>query len=67
LRQFYDAQVTDKYRETRLINVRQPAIVLLNPEDAGALLEEPTTVEEKRTAEYWKKRAYIYVMGNIDA
>ena len=32
---------TDKYRGTKEINVRQPAIVLLNPEDAGSLLVEP--------------------------
>ena len=55
---------TDKYRGTIEINVRQPAIVLLNPEDAGSLIEEPITIRQKRMAEYWKKRAFIYTMGN---
>ena len=53
---------TDKYRGTREINVRQPAIVLLNPEDAGSLLAEPVTEQEKQTAMYWKERAFIYIM-----
>lgn len=53
---------TDKYRGTREIHVRQPAIVLLNPEDAGSLLAEPVTVQEQQTAMYWKARAFIYIM-----
>lgn len=53
---------TDKYRGTKEINVRQPAIVLLNPEDAGSLLAEPVTVQEQQTAMYWKERAFIYIM-----
>lgn len=53
---------TDKYRGTREINVQQPAIVLLNPEDAGSLLTEPTTLQEQQLAMYWKERAFIYVM-----
>ncbi|CAF1538053.1 unnamed protein product [Adineta steineri] len=54
---------TDKYRGTKEINVRQPAIVLLNPEDAGSLLQEPNTTEQKNMFEYWQKRAFIYIMG----
>ncbi|CAF3254966.1 unnamed protein product [Rotaria socialis] len=53
---------TDKYRNTREINVQQPAIVLLNPEDAGSLLAQPTTIQEQQAALYWKERAFIYVM-----
>ncbi|CAF1508106.1 unnamed protein product [Adineta steineri] len=54
---------TDKYRRTVEINVRQPAIVLLNPEDAGSLTREPRTAEEQQSAKYWKKRAIVYIMG----
>lgn len=53
---------TDKYRNTKEINVQQPAIVLLNPEDAGTLLTEPVTRKEQQTAMYWKQRAFIYIM-----
>ncbi|CAF2913034.1 unnamed protein product [Rotaria sp. Silwood2] len=55
---------TGKYRQTKKINVRQPAIVLLNPEDAGSLLAEPITFEEQQTAKYWKERAFIYIMND---
>ncbi|CAF1545884.1 unnamed protein product [Adineta ricciae] len=54
---------TDKYRRTVEINVRQPAIVLLNPEDSGSLTREPTTCEEQQTAAYWKRRATVYIMS----
>ncbi|CAF4321158.1 unnamed protein product, partial [Adineta steineri] len=54
---------SDKYRRTVDINVRQPAIVLLNPEDAGSLTHEPNTVEEQQSTQYWKKRAIVYIMG----
>jgi hypothetical protein len=54
---------TDKYRGTKQINVRQPAIILLNPEDAGSLLAEPVTEQQKQTAQYWKERAFIYIMS----
>ncbi|CAF4464345.1 unnamed protein product, partial [Adineta steineri] len=54
---------SDKYRRTVDINVRQPAIVLLNPEDAGSLTREPNTVEEQQSTQYWKKRAIVYIMG----
>ncbi|CAF1491267.1 unnamed protein product [Rotaria sp. Silwood1] len=59
----YKISASDKYRGTKEINVRQPAIVLMNPEDAGSLLEEPITDLQKKTAEYWNKRAFIYIMG----
>lgn len=39
-----------------------PAIVLLNPEDAGSLLN-PSNDEEKADCNYWQKNAFIYVMG----
>ncbi|CAF1539458.1 unnamed protein product, partial [Adineta ricciae] len=55
--------VSDKYRETKTINVRQPAIVLMHPEDTGSLLREPVTAEQRQTNAYWRKRAFIYVMG----
>ena len=58
-------QATDKYRGTKQINVRQPAIVLLNPEDTGSLLAEPITNQQQKLAEYWKERAFIYIMGNL--
>ncbi len=48
---------------TKEISARQPAIVLLNPEDAGSLLEEPLTRHQQNTADYWNKRAFIYIMG----
>jgi hypothetical protein len=35
----------------------------MNPEDAGSLLKEPITFEQQKLAEYWKKRAFIYIMG----
>ena len=55
---------TDKYRGTKEINVRQPAIVLLNPEDAGSLLDEPVTLQQQQLAQYWKERAFVYVMND---
>ena len=55
---------TDKYRGTKQINVRQPAIVLLNPEDAGSLLDEPVTLQQQQLAQYWKERAFVYVMND---
>ena len=55
---------TDKYRGTKEINVRQPAIVLLNPEDAGSLLAEPITLQQQQTSMYWKERAFIYIMND---
>ncbi|CAF1511608.1 unnamed protein product [Adineta ricciae] len=59
----YEIHATDKYRGAKKLVVRQPAIVLLNPEDAGSLLKEPITDQEKSMAEYWKERAFIYIMG----
>ncbi len=63
---FLTSQATDKYRGTQEIIVRQPAIVLLNPEDTGSLLlTENLTVEQRQNAAYWKKRAFIYIMGKL--
>lgn len=46
-----------------MINVIQPAIVLLNPgKDEGSLSSTPKTNEAKEEAKYWKKRAFIYRM-----
>ena len=45
------------------INVRQPAIVLMNPENAGSLLATPMTAAAQQLAAYWRKRATVYVMG----
>ncbi|CAF1327988.1 unnamed protein product [Rotaria sordida] len=49
---------------TKQINIRQPAIVLLNSEDAGSLLEEPISDRQKKTAAYWNERAVIYIMAS---
>ena len=57
--------MTDKYQPTRQICVRQPAIVLMNPENAGSLLAKPNTLIERQNAAYWKSRATIYVIGNV--
>ncbi|CAF2794228.1 unnamed protein product [Rotaria sp. Silwood2] len=53
---------TDKYRPSKDINVRQPAIVLLNPQHVGSLLAEPIDENQKRSSEYWQQRAVIYIM-----
>ena len=47
-----------------MINVVQPAIVLLNPgRDEGSLTAEPHTKDAEEDTKYWKKRAFIYRMG----
>ncbi|CAF1108919.1 unnamed protein product [Rotaria magnacalcarata] len=54
---------TDKYRHSTMINVVQPAIVLLNPgKDEGSLTAKAMTKEAQEEADYWKKRAFIYRM-----
>ena len=46
-----------------MINITQPAIVLLNPgRDEGSLAMVPKTKEAEEEVKYWKKRAYIYRM-----
>jgi len=40
-----------------------PAIVLLNPEDAGSLLREPSNELEQAEYDYWQQNAFIYKMG----
>lgn len=48
------------------INVTQPAIILLSPEEAGSLLIEPVTLDEERRAIFWQSRACVYRMGKHD-
>jgi hypothetical protein len=41
-----------------------PAIVLMNPEDAGSLLAKPGDPNyDENIAKYWAERAYVYVMS----
>jgi len=47
----------------KTIYVTQPAIVLLNKHATGSLLAHPRTETEQDLAEYWRERAYIYIMG----
>ncbi|CAF1164495.1 unnamed protein product [Adineta ricciae] len=54
---------TDKYRHKKYINVAQPAIILLNPADAGSLLRENTARVQHDLIDYWKEKAVIYNMG----
>lgn len=58
-------KATDKYRSVKSINVRQPAIVLMNIDFAGSLLAEPKNEQQMHVAAYWKDRAFIYIMGII--
>lgn len=37
----------------------------MNPENAGSLLAQPTTQAAREQADYWKKRATVYVMGIV--
>lgn len=47
-----------------MINVIQPAIVLLNPgKDEGSLAMKPITKEAEEEVKYWEKRAFIYRMS----
>ncbi|CAF2260335.1 unnamed protein product [Rotaria magnacalcarata] len=54
---------TNRWGSTIQINVRQPAIVLLKPEEAGSLLTIPVTDHERQLADYWRQNACIYIMG----
>ncbi|CAF1539189.1 unnamed protein product, partial [Adineta ricciae] len=54
---------TDKYKPCTEINIQQPAIVLLNPEDAGSLIAEPANTAERRFVRYWRHRAIVYRLG----
>jgi len=58
-------KVTDRYRKSIKIHVRQPAIVLMNPEDAGSLLKRSRSNTEEDSPDYWRKRATIYKMGTV--
>ena len=46
-----------------MIHVRQPAIVLLDPNEAGSLLVEPVTDEQKETYKFWQEHAIIHILG----
>ena len=47
------------------MNIRQPAIVILDSDNAeGKLTDEPITENDRYAAEYWKQHAIIYRMGN---
>ncbi|CAF2979311.1 unnamed protein product [Rotaria socialis] len=54
---------TNRWRSTIQINVRQPAIVILKPEEAGSLLTIPATDHERQLADYWRQNACVYIMG----
>ncbi|CAF1632146.1 unnamed protein product [Adineta ricciae] len=56
-------ETASKYRKVTTINVRQPSIVLMNPENAGTLLAKPKNQVEQQLAAYWEKRATVYVLG----
>lgn len=58
-------KVTDRYRKSVTIHVRQPAIVLMNPEDTGSLLIRSRSDKQEDSPDYWQKRATIYVMGTV--
>ncbi|CAF1581087.1 unnamed protein product [Adineta ricciae] len=55
--------VTDKYKPCIEINIQQPAIVLLNAEDAGSLIAEARNTEDQEFVGYWQHRAIIYQLG----
>ena len=58
---FYDAdQVRSDTGKDIEINIRMPAIMLLNPGKADYFLKPKTTED----AEFWAKRAFIYQMSN---
>ncbi|CAF1056799.1 unnamed protein product [Adineta steineri] len=55
---------SDKHESTTEINVKQPAIVLLNLGRAeGALGCQSITYEEQCEATYWQRQAIIYRMS----
>ena len=56
-------QAPDKGKGSKLITVKMPAIVLMNPEDAGSLLAVPKDSKSRDNAAYWKSRAFIINMG----
>ncbi|CAF1046442.1 unnamed protein product [Adineta steineri] len=53
---------TDKRQKSQLLVGNMPAIVLLNPEDAGSLLREPKTDEEIHERAYWDKNSFKIIM-----
>jgi hypothetical protein len=40
-----------------------PAMVLINPDDAGVFLRKPKTQEEIDMGAFWKERAFVYIMS----
>jgi hypothetical protein len=58
--------VTDQVRKSNgdpiVINTQMPAIVLLNPSQAGSLLTK-TNIHD---AAHWAIRALVYAMGNYN-
>lgn len=44
------------------IHVKMPAIILLNPENAGSLTAEPRTPKALDNKKYWDERALIITM-----
>ncbi|CAF3948926.1 unnamed protein product [Adineta steineri] len=53
-----------KYRSVIQINVQQPAIVLLNHDDAGSLVNDPRAPTEQGDSEFWEERAVTYIIGD---
>ena len=39
-----------------------PAIVLLNPKNAGSLTKDPRTQKEVENKNYWEERAFVITM-----
>ena len=62
LRQFL-IQVPLPNRKTMLIRPKMPAVVLLNPDQAGSLLDSAPVNGVISHDAYWAERAYVYVMG----
>ena len=54
----------DKHEKAKQINVRMPAIVLLNPDSCGSLLRKARKNKDKVELDYWKENAFIYLMGS---
>ena len=59
--------MTDKYKPSTEIHIRQPAIVLPSPDDAGSLMTEQLLLsiqqQQQHIYGYWQQRAVLYRMG----
>ena len=62
----FHGQTRDSRGAQITIDVTQPVIILLSPEEAGSLFVEPVTFDEERRAVYWKSRALVYRMSKHD-